>query len=103
MHKCSFSMKSSMSGRMLAATKERHSLQVDSVSCACREFSFRRKKPCSGAFSRPLGGVLMVLSPVLGSSGTNMTQYGLWMEKYFASGLPKGLRIPVAKNQLWMG
>jgi len=102
MHKCSFSMKSSMSGRTLAATNDRHFLQVDSVSWACREFKLRRKKPCSGAISRPLGGVLMVCSPVLGSSGSNHdTLAACGGRNILPLELPKGLHRAVAKNQLW--
>ena len=60
MHRCSFSMKSSMSGRTLAATNDLHFLHVDSVS-VCREFKLRLKKPWSGDEFRPLGGVRMVI------------------------------------------
>src|SRR5215467_4080973 len=101
MHRCSFSIKSSMSGRTLAATNDRHFLQVDSVSCACREFRLRRKKPCSGAFSGPLGGVLMVLNLQFWVLLERICHSScLWKEKYFAPGLPKGLRRRLAKNQL---
>ena len=42
---------------MLAATKDRHFLQVDSVSRAC--LRLRLRKPWSEDELRPLGGVLM--------------------------------------------
>src|SRR5215831_18566834 len=58
-HRCSFSMKSSISGRTLAATNDRHFPQVDVISRACRGFRFRLKKPWSEDEFRPLGGVLM--------------------------------------------
>jgi hypothetical protein len=63
MHKWIFSMKSNSSGRMLAATKVRHFLQVEAVSRLCRGLKLRLNKPCSGAGFCPLGGVFMALSP----------------------------------------
>jgi hypothetical protein len=72
MHKWIFSMKSNSSGRMLAATKERHFLQVEAVSRLCRGLRLRLNKPCSGAGFCPLGGVFMALSPE-----TMMAQAGL--------------------------
>jgi len=62
MQKCSFSMKSSSSGRILAATKLRHFLQVDLVSRLCKGLKLRLKRPCSEACFGPLGGVFMAIS-----------------------------------------
>jgi hypothetical protein len=77
-------MKSSISGRTLAATNDLHFPQVDAISRACRGFRFRLKKPWSGDGFRPLGGVLMAFlqfwldhDTESSTSGSSILSFGL--------------------------